>query len=373
MRPQIRYGGPDCGSAQGTSGCDPGLGPIVVNATRIYPDLPTVPVLPGGPGGILAFAPPGFRSPHGPGAVPRPPAPVGRVTPTTTPTTPPPAPPRKGLPGYQPVYGPENLPSDVSAPPTELAPELEQAAKNLVWQEITQFTGRLLGGIFDIATLALYSAPLGPSAPQEAALVAQTIASAEPNPFYNPDLQTDPFMEVAPYVSPSLSPDTSGLPVPGADIGIRPITVTATRLSPSTAPIGLPNLTTLPGSIYAPGIRTTPAASTGVRTFPTVFSPTTVAPKPGLGLGRVINPSRAPATSSSPFLRFPALSPPVEAPPTDIPSGGTHATANDCGASKSGQNKQKKKRKPRNVCHKGTYYERANGLIKFKQEQIPCR
>jgi hypothetical protein len=40
----------------------------------------------------------------------------------------------------------------------------------------------------------------------------------------------------------------------------------------------------------------------------------------------------------------------------------------DCSCKK----KKPKPKKPRTVCYKGSYQEKAKGLLKFRREQIPC-
>jgi hypothetical protein len=53
---------------------------------------------------------------------------------------------------------------------------------------------------------------------------------------------------------------------------------------------------------------------------------------------------------------------------------GTRPSKTDC--QKQGKKDDKKKKKPkhqRSVCHRGTYIEKASGLLKFKKEIIPCQ
>lgn len=245
-------------------------------------------------------------------------------------------------------------------------------------------------------------------------------ASSEPNPFYNPDYSPDPYAEPTPPIQPLIFPtpaplqevvvpyvratpigdpfpyfaqpnaDPFGLPYavpqPGVSAPGRPdepyqeIVVTGTsistaRASPATDVIPLTGLDFQPATIVAPFVSAPPRVSS-----PAVAR----GPSPGVGRGVTTNPftSTAPGTATAPHVTLPNLTtvmPKVQVQPPpwfgeDQPP--SHATPADGGCGQSNKNnkdKKSKKRQPRTKCFKGTYYERANGLLKFRKEPIQCR
>jgi hypothetical protein len=48
-------------------------------------------------------------------------------------------------------------------------------------------------------------------------------------------------------------------------------------------------------------------------------------------------------------------------------------SAMQCDCTTTDQKQRKKKRKPRNICYRGVYEDRRNGLVKLKRERITCR
>ena len=321
------------------------------------PGLPGPPARLGSPTAPRGGRPPGMR----PGMVP--------LSPPGSPA------PKPSYPGLAPGEGLSPSPvvgEELGSVPATLPPAEAQLAKNLVWQTLF----RIGGTVLDFVTLALYSADLGPNAQQEAALVAQTVSSAEPNPFYNPEYQPDPFAEPAPYVSPSLAPDTSGLPEPVVQPSLGTITVSGTRPSALATPFVVPGFAAAPGVFLSPGVF--PASGVSPRAGTRTGLSTPSIPSTGLGFARGLAPNTLPRTAPGllPGLRggvqTAVLSPTLAGPTSG--ERGAPASASDCGApGKSKDQKQKKKRNPRNVCYRGVYYERKNGLTKFRREQIPCR
>jgi len=43
-----------------------------------------------------------------------------------------------------------------------------------------------------------------------------------------------------------------------------------------------------------------------------------------------------------------------------------------CSCSEKKEKKKKNKRKDRSVCYRGTYVEKARGLLKTRRERVPC-
>jgi hypothetical protein len=135
--------------------------------------------------------------------------------------------------------------------------------------------------------------------------------------------------------------------------------VTASRVpAPLLAPQFQPDPFGLPGDFTVSGAE--PIAKPRPRTAPSLAAqPAALLSPEGLLSTAPGSPAGSPSLASSP-LAAPG--------PNERPSP---ATASDC-QSKSSK-KSKKKRKPRDVCYRGVYEERANGLLKFKREKIPCR
>lgn len=88
-----------------------------------------------------------------------------------------------------------------------------------------------------------------------------------------------------------------------------------------------------------------------------------------------INLPRVGATSAvtpiapvgSPIISALPLASPFSGGSAGSPPTRTKTAQCDC------KKKPSKKKQPRNVCYRGTYTERANGLTKLKKEKIPCR
>lgn len=161
-------------------------------------------------------------------------------------------------------------------------------------------------------------------------------------------------------------PSDSGLPVAplgsAGDVTPLPeVTVTAPR-----TPLALPLAQFLPGGAYLPGVNALPSVAPLVQ------------PKPRAAP----QPARLPAPLQQPFLEaqtFPAprlgnlgkpeVSPKFAPSPQDL----TALSRATCSCTQPKEQKKKKKRKPRNVCYRGVYEDRANGLVKLRKERIPCR
>lgn len=97
-------------------------------------------------------------------------------------------------------------------------------------------------------------------------------------------------------------------------------------------------------------------------------------------------PTPAPTPTPSPLPRTPG-SPtstpgprPIDVPlPLPGPSGGTpfvnppNTPGDPCRCGPNQPKKKRKKRKPRSVCYRGTYYEGPNSTRKYRKERIPCQ
>lgn len=131
-----------------------------------------------------------------------------------------------------------------------------------------------------------------------------------------------------PLAPPAFVP---GLNAPGVFPG--PLGSPLTLPSPNPAPVTSPRPRPLPNPSTRPG----------------------GSPGPGGGVGTGPKPA-APIIPLTGFQPQPLPLPNPEA-------------ANPCKSPK----KQKKKREPRSVCYRGTYTEKANGLIKHRKEKVPCQ
>ncbi|MBA0085964.1 MAG: hypothetical protein HRJ53_13275 [Acidobacteria bacterium Pan2503] len=252
--------------------------------------------------------------------------------------------------------------------PYALDKALEEAAKARKLEFWAQLSEQILKrGAYiaafgsDILNLATYTADLGPSAIEEASIVAGhlvplmsplsegqlTHVGINPESFVSPDnlglLESLPEITAsasrlpaaAPAVAPLLSPSPFVQPSPFPRVGVtpQPLTRTAQLVSPHTglAPQLKPRTATRPMNVVAPGLL--PALSL----------------RPGMRPG--FSPASAPLEATQP---------------------GVAPNQTDCQSTKTDQ-KKKGKKKTRNVCWRGTYEERKSGLLKWKKERITCR
>jgi len=166
------------------------------------------------------------------------------------------------------------------------------------------------------------------------------------------------------YFAPSVIPRIEPL---------QEVVVTAPRPKPA------PGLVTI-GDPFAPVHIEQPGDAITKPGVGSVKPETPTKPKP---------PSRAlPTKPVTPFKFYPfdpfkpeplpQPEPQGQPPGPDVmaPEKGAPANKNDCGCTPSDNKKKKedkKKHEPRAVCYQGTYIERANGLLKYRRKQIPCR
>lgn len=342
------------------------------NQPPFYPgfDLPDEPGSPGTPPPIPAHAPsfptPHFQRPLPPVAAPAPPPAPPKPPPPSTPVGEPPP----DEPAYS-EYNPQVF--------EEIAAEAEAAGKAAAWAELAgklfTFVGRYGGLIYaagsDVINLLTYSADLGPAAATEAALVEANLARFPPGrlPYADPISYA---VTVPPGDFPI--PNAPGLPnTVVAPTDIPTVVVTAPRTQPSLAPLPLVAPVLVPGALdfgRLPGVQ--PSARPGLRPAygfaPEVGRLTAVAPqtptrlRPRVGLPHV---GLLPGDYLHPSM------PPV--PQTQPQPQPTKPTQDDCVSQLPPKKKKQQKKHPRSVCWRGTYEERANGLLKYRKEQIPCR
>jgi len=165
----------------------------------------------------------------------------------------------------------------------------------------------------------------------------QTIPDRLP-PRDAPSRDTRPRPQTRPAILPSpTSPKARPQPRPGR--------------APTAAPLGRsnPNPAFLAFPFFSPGSRRAPLPA------PLSFSP-------------------SPLTANDPIYRDPISDRGLTAP---LPAGLTFPTplpgpSDPCSCPPKGS-RTRRKRKPRTVCYRGEYVEKANGLTKFRKRKIPCQ
>lgn len=202
--------------------------------------------------------------------------------------------------------------------------------------------------------------PLGPG-PQPVRIVTPRI---DPTPGLDPFEPMQPERRADPSPVPR-TPDVVPAPIPG--IRTDPIG------DPFSQPISRPGDRQSP----RPTPRPTPIGRPEFDDQPIGDPLWDAMPRPG-------GPSPVPRpTPRSPFLSLPTMpvigepllpgvDPRTLAKPSPDKTGGCNCPkARPCSDSK--KKKKKKKRKPRAICYRGTFVERANGLSKKRLEQVPCK
>jgi hypothetical protein len=171
-------------------------------------------------------------------------------------------------------------------------------------------------------------------------------------------------------------------PAPFGPQGREGLPEPSSPLAPSPLDVGAqPGL----GELTVTGLRPSgaPAALAGIAPEP--FGLPAIEPSPLTGPVTVARPLPRPELNPEPFPQealarepAPGGKPPVPKPPTvptlseltqPVPQPQTEP--DPCKQCK--QKKKSQKKKPRNVCYRGTYTELKNGLRKYRKEQIPCR
>jgi hypothetical protein len=159
-----------------------------------------------------------------------------------------------------------------------------------------------------------------------------------------------------------LSPIAAGS-VPQAELA--PLVVSASRISAPVAvspTFGLDPFTL--GDLALPGVASTVKPKTGRSPAP---SP---APQPLRQAGPLTATETMPAPALGELGR-PGVATLSSVSPSPIPTPNTAAQnqPDKCGK----QQRQKKKKKPRTKCYKGSYVDRKHGLLKYPREQIKCQ
>lgn len=161
-----------------------------------------------------------------------------------------------------------------------------------------------------------------------------------PSPVLRPSVPSAPPREIP-------SRPTSPMPSPAS--GSRPASAPFPTASPATGPKSapLPRLFAFP--MLAPFLFANPNTNRSVRNQPGQSIEPVYRFSEPIGLTR-IRPGglRSPLTSPSPS-----------------------SSSDNCSCAKPARNR--KPRKPRDVCYKGEYIERANGITKFKRRKIKCQ
>jgi len=303
-----------------------------------------------------AFAPsPGFPNP--------PPAPPPTEEITVTASKPPPKPPAAPPAAATPEY-PEPRPG--------VGERIFFPKPNPTYLRLLKLFRFLTGPwspVADFGNLLLHSSDAGLTPEEEERRIQQTfftaameqlaltpVATSEPNPYYNPEFQPDPYAEPAPIM--------------------QPIIVTAPR------PQGLPGTVEAPNPLVGPALEPSrfPAANPGARALPSLLPNPALFPRAIPGVGPRVSPEAPisvsplqPRIGSFTPVRFASIPSPLATslPQPEPGEKGAPTSNQDCVKTKTG--KKGKKRKQRETCYRGVYYERASGLTKYRREKIPCR
>lgn len=215
-----------------------------------------------------------------------------------------------------------------------------------------------------------------------------------------PRIGNDPIMP--PNWSDLLDVYRPGWPQPFAPLPFGPdvdLPVDQPRAAPRPAdePTRTPRSTPDPGPDLFPTLQPgRPASPAPDRVAPDLF----VAPLPDLTAGPRFDLDPAPAPrvptrpgtgspgpSLDPWLDFPAFFAPggtgritptvpdlgIDLDPIGLPKFDAKKIPDEADSCSCAKKKPKKKRKPRAVCYRGTYRETQSGLIKNKQEEVPCK
>jgi hypothetical protein len=221
--------------------------------------------------------------------------------------------------------------------------------------ETTTLLGRLLSGAASAVGLLLYSQDLGPDAATEAALVAKTLTAGG-----GANVPVQP--------TTNFGSDLEGLPKP--TLGI-----------PLFEPGSLPEITVeapgIPAPLPAPQLQPIPYIDLGYSPLPTAASLAEPVPNPK---GR---PARQPQPNPEPAPELGTLTSPLEEPsssaspkPQPQKSAASQALPSPQGFDQCEQpqnKKKRKKKKPREICHEGTYRETKSSLHKSPRRKIECR
>jgi hypothetical protein len=203
----------------------------------------------------------------------------------------------------------------------------------------------LFGPVADAIGLLLYSGNAGP--PNESELLLPYLV---PPPKPEPDVGGLP--EPVPFAPPTTE-------IPGVTITApRPFAPPAPFATPLVDPGVIPPELPALGIPPVPGVKPQPVPRPSPRPGPSPLTPPI--PLEALGLKPPPTPRKPDKPPLLGFVSVPGPSPVPEPDP-----------CKEC--KRKEDQKKKQKKKPREKCFKGTYYERRNGLTKYKREEIPCR
>jgi hypothetical protein len=222
------------------------------------------------------------------------------------------------------------------------------------WLRLLGTLGELVSPLRTAFDLLTYSPEAGLPADVESALVASNLGPAR-YPITLPPVKTLAFD------MPSLLAAGAGLPELTVT-GVRPAGATLPLLDPRLASFPLPQ----PGSLASP----LPGLEPGTVTAPQPLTQPRTGLRPGVvapgGVGLAPRLGKPGVGFTTPLL---AVTPQVSPLAQPLPE----LSNVQCVCTKPKDKKDKKKRRPRTVCYRGVYEDRANGLVKLKQVRIPCR
>ena len=167
------------------------------------------------------------------------------------------------------------------------------------------------------------------------------------------------------------------------DALLSPQPVSAPLPRPTPQPPRMPQPATPPSSFPAPRPTSSPTSSP---TFnPLLLTPLAFLPRPSNNPRRLADPLTPtqpnPLTPPAPRPSAPPRVPPRIVPPKGLtpfqtPGLGSQPQRNNrcrpCNC-RQPKKKERKKREPRAVCYRGTFYETAKSTRKFRKEKIPCQ
>jgi hypothetical protein len=261
----------------------------------------------------------------------------------------------------------------------DVIPEVVATASRFAIPEVLVSAARVLGGTpFGLAsmivegayTLGSYLSPLA---------LQNAIGRISPPPIV-PSLPGGGAFPPAPAPSRGDIPDE-----PFPDRPLTVVTVPGARPPQPLAPVfPVPTFINPPLSFVTPGDLATPGPLDRPVNLPVPAPRPVPAPTPSpftFADPLLFTPTPTPTSSPTPF-GAPAPTPtglpgPFSAPTpfgAPSPSPNTPDLSSRCPpCSRRDPKKKKKKRKPREVCYRGTYYESATSLTKYRKEQIPCQ
>lgn len=170
-----------------------------------------------------------------------------------------------------------------------------------------------------------------------------------------------------PLAPPVAAPSASNAPLPWLGTvtvsAPRPTAPPLLRPLPLPGPLPLPFAPPLPGPQPSP--RPQPRPETRPQPLPNPLPEPLPLPRPLPRLNPRPGPRPSPLTFSSPLTGVGTLTLP-------LPQPTPREELDKCDCRRK-QDKPKKPKKPRDECYRGTYIEKANGLIKHRKDKIPCQ